>query len=148
MTKTPGKDQHCSIARGVEVLGDRWTALVLREAFFGRTRFGDIREHLGIAPDVLSARLSALVDHGILVRQTYREEGARARDEYVLTEAGTAILPVLGALSGWSRKYNPPLAEPTARYREIATGALAHVAFVTEDGRVLDPAEVELSRGA
>ncbi len=80
------RNPRCSIARSLEVLGDRWTLLVVREAFWGRTRFVEFRERLGIAPDVLADRLGKLVDRGVPVPHAYRAEGERAREEYLRTE--------------------------------------------------------------
>ena len=71
------------------MLGERWTFLILREAFAGRTRFAEFRESLGVAPDVLTDRLTTLVDFGVLAREPYQEPGSRPRFDYPLT-AGRA----------------------------------------------------------
>jgi DNA-binding HxlR family transcriptional regulator len=104
----------CSVARTVEVLGDRWTMLVLRDVYNGVRRFDELSQHLGIARDVLTKRLGTLVDEGILARVPYREPGARTRYEYRLTEAGLDLRPVLIALMEWGDRYRaepdgPPL---------------------------------------
>jgi DNA-binding HxlR family transcriptional regulator len=104
----------CSVARSVEVLGDRWTMLVLRDVFNGVRRFDDLNRHLGIARDVLTKRLAALVEEGILVRVPYQEPGRRTRYEYRLTQAGLDLRPVLIALIEWGDRYRsdgcgPPL---------------------------------------
>jgi DNA-binding HxlR family transcriptional regulator len=104
----------CSVARSVEVLGDRWTVLVLRDVFNGVRRFDDLQEHLGIARDVLAKRLTALVDEGVLTKVPYREPGSRTRFEYRLTQAGWDLRPVLIALIEWGDRYRadpdgPPL---------------------------------------
>ena len=91
-------DSQCPLARGLEVLGDPWTVLVLREVFFGNARFDDIRMHTGIAESVLSKRLSTLTDHGLLIRSPYRDTSGRTRHEYRLTDKGEGALPVLNAL--------------------------------------------------
>src|SRR5947209_18150506 len=80
--------QVCSVARTVEVLGDRWTLLVLRDIFNGIRRFADLSQHLGVARDVLAKRLATLVDQGLVHRVPYQEPGARTRYEYRLTDAG------------------------------------------------------------
>jgi DNA-binding HxlR family transcriptional regulator len=95
----------CSVARSVEVLGDRWTMLVLRDVFNGVRRFDDLSRHLGIARDVLTKRLATLVDEGILDRVPYRQPGARTRYEYRLTQAGLDLRPVLIALIQWGDRY-------------------------------------------
>src|SRR5262252_2889792 len=99
MGKVP--ESACSIARSLGVLGERWTFLVLREAFMGVTRFAEFRDRLGVAPDVLSDRLATLVDYGVLERERYQEPGARPRLAYKLTPAGEELLVVLGALQQW-----------------------------------------------
>src|SRR5437764_370336 len=92
-------DSHaCSVARTVEVLGDRWTLLVLRDIFNGVRRFADLSEHLGVARDVLAKRLALLVEEGIVRRVPYQEPGTRTRYEYRLTDAGRDLRPALLAL--------------------------------------------------
>jgi DNA-binding HxlR family transcriptional regulator len=145
MGKTLGKDAACPIARSLEVVGERWTFLVLREAFLGRTRFTEFRERLGVSPDILTARLATLVEFGVLARHTYREEGAREREEYVLTPAGEELLPVLGALAQWSNEHRPTGAPPTIAYA-TADGEPLTVAFTRPDGRAVAPDEVTAIR--
>jgi DNA-binding HxlR family transcriptional regulator len=102
----------CSVARTVEVLGDQWTVLVLRDVFNGVRRFDDLKAHLGIARDVLTKRLAALVNHGVLERVPYREPGSRTRHEYRLTAAGRDLRPVLLALIEWGDRYRTEAAGP------------------------------------
>jgi DNA-binding HxlR family transcriptional regulator len=89
----------------MEILGERWTVLVLREIFMGIRRFEDIRVRTPIPRQVLSDRLRTLVDHGILVRHRYQEPGTRARDEYRLTQKGFDLYPVIAALTDWGTRY-------------------------------------------
>ena len=96
-------DQNCSIARTLEVLGDRWTLLVIRDAFLGVHRFDDFQRDLGIARNVLSDRLQTLVDHGILERRQYAERPPRW--EYRLTEKGLDLYPVIVGLLRWGDKW-------------------------------------------
>src|SRR6476469_8132600 len=116
------RDTRCSIARSLEVLGQKWTLLIVREAFWGRTRFAEFRSRLGIAPDVLSDRLGTLVEHGIRARRSYRDEGEREREEYVLTPAGRDLLPVLTAFLTWGDRHRPTASSPTAVPVEAGTG--------------------------
>src|SRR3954465_13448580 len=92
---------RCPIARTLDVLGDRWTLLIVRDAIAGATTFTQFRESLGIPRDVLSARLDALVEGGVLDRRAVQHEGSRSRDEYFVTGAGRELLVVLGALGDW-----------------------------------------------
>ena len=140
-------NDRCSIARSLEILGQKWSLLIVREAFFGRTRFSEFRERLGVAPDVLTDRLARLVDAGILDRRSYREDGARERHEYVLTEAGHGLRPVLAALAEWGDEHRPTGYGPAVRYVETATGNPVHVAFLSSDGRPVPDAEVSAVRG-
>jgi DNA-binding HxlR family transcriptional regulator len=94
----------CPIGRAVDVLGDRWTLLILRNATLGVTRFEDFRAELGIADNILSNRLARLVDAGVLVRVPYRDP-QRTRHEYRLTTRGADVLDVLHALAGWGEQH-------------------------------------------
>ena len=93
-------EMNCGIGQALEALGDWWTLLIVRDAFFGARRFGDFERSLGIAKNILTARLQHLVGHGILERVDVGSEGHRF--EYRLTEKGEALLPVLTALREWS----------------------------------------------
>jgi DNA-binding HxlR family transcriptional regulator len=96
-------DQVCSIARTLEVLGERWTLLVIRDVFNGRRRFDQIQENLGVARNVLSTRLAWLVDEGILERREYQERPPRY--EYFLTEKGLDLWPVMISLLHWGDRH-------------------------------------------
>ena len=100
-------DQVCSIARTLEVLGERWTLLVIRDVFNGNRRFDQIQENLGVARNVLSARLAWLVDEDILEKRAYQERPPRY--EYFLTEKGLDLWPVMISLLDWGDRH---LAEP------------------------------------
>lgn len=141
-------ESSCSIARSLGVLGERWTFLVLREALTGSTRFAQFREVLGVAPDVLAARLATLVDYGVMTRVPYREAGSRPRDEYVLTEAGRALHVTLGALQQWGDRYLPWPAGPTAERRVHGTGRPVHVGFIDDLGHEIAPDDVDTIRTA
>ncbi|MEU1211355.1 winged helix-turn-helix transcriptional regulator [Streptomyces sp. NPDC005791] len=101
-----GKDyaaQQCSIARALEVIGERWTLLVVRDAFYGVRRYNDFLAHLGTPRAVLASRLQALTEAGVLVKQRYQE--SPPRDEYVLTERGKALWPTVRSLGLWGRDH-------------------------------------------
>jgi DNA-binding HxlR family transcriptional regulator len=103
MGRTSFEDQDCGIARALEVLGDWWTLLIVREAFFGTRRFGDFQRTLGIARNILSQRLNQLVQHGVLETVDAGRYGTRF--EYRLTEKGEDLLPVLTALREWGDRW-------------------------------------------
>jgi len=103
--------QNCSIARTLEVAGDRWTLLIVRNAFFaGITRFGDFQGRLDIARDVLAARLGRLSDDGIFERRVYQDRPVR--HEYLLTDKGRDLVPVLVAMVEWGDRYHAPDGPP------------------------------------
>jgi DNA-binding HxlR family transcriptional regulator len=104
--------QNCSIARTLSVLGERWTILVLRELFLGRRRFDELQAALGVATNILSRRLTTLVEEGIAERRRYSEHPERF--EYVLTEKGLELQPILLGLLRWGDRHTagrrgPPL---------------------------------------
>jgi len=98
-------DRACTIARGVDVLGDPWVVLVLRELFQGNERFDGIVAQTGAAESVISRRLTLLVDQGLVAKVPY-QSASRTRMQYRLTESGRDTLPVLHALSRWSAKHS------------------------------------------
>jgi DNA-binding HxlR family transcriptional regulator len=97
----------CPIGRAIDAVGERWALLILRNATLGMTRFEDFRADLGIADNILSTRLTRLVDLGLLTRVPYRD-GGRTRNEYRLTVAGADMLPVLHALAAWGHEHTTP----------------------------------------
>lgn len=96
-------DQVCSVARSLEVLGERWTLLVIRDVFYGKRRFDEIQEDLGIARNVLATRLGRLVDEGILEKRAYQQRPPRY--EYFLTEMGIDLWPVMVTMMHWGDRY-------------------------------------------
>ena len=98
------------MARGLDILGDPWGMLVLREVFFGNGRFEAMKQRLGAADSVLTKRLAGLVDAGLLTRRPY-DDGGRTRQEYVLTAKGEDALPVLNAVVIWAEKHLPAPSE-------------------------------------
>jgi DNA-binding HxlR family transcriptional regulator len=105
---------NCSIARSLELLGEKWTFLIVREAWYGVGRFADFERALGCTRNLLADRLHMLVEHGVLATEPYREPGARTRQRYVLTAKGRELLPILIALREWGDRHladsdGPPL---------------------------------------
>jgi DNA-binding HxlR family transcriptional regulator len=98
---------ECPIEKTMAVVGTKSAMLIMREAYYGTTRFDDFARRVGITKAATSARLSELVDAGLLTRRPYREPGQRSRDEYVLTDAGTEFMPVVWAMFDWGRRHLP-----------------------------------------
>ncbi|MBO1334292.1 helix-turn-helix domain-containing protein [Streptomyces sp. VRA16 Mangrove soil] len=116
-----GKDyasQECSVARALEIVGERWTLLVVRDALYGVRRYNDFLVHLGIPRAVLAARLQALTEAGVLEKRRYQE--SPPRDEYLVTPLGRDLWPVLRALGVWGRSL--PGAEPMREFRHAPCG--------------------------
>lgn len=97
--------RECPIADALELIGDRWSLLVVRELGFGVRRFNEIQRNTGAPREMLTARLRKLEECGVITRQPYSEHPPR--DEYVLTEAGQGLVPVLRGLRRWGQKYAP-----------------------------------------
>ncbi|GAA4264408.1 helix-turn-helix domain-containing protein [Frondihabitans peucedani] len=146
MPSRPCPDPACGIARSLDVLGERWALLIVRDAMLGRTRFSEFRSHLGVSPDILAARLASLVDFGVLTRETYREPGEREREEYLLTDAGRALAPVLSALGSWGLEHRPVDAGSRITFTDPDSGAPVRLAFLAPDGREVAPGALRVTR--
>jgi DNA-binding HxlR family transcriptional regulator len=104
------KTQTCSIAGALEVVGERWSLLIVRDVFLGLRRFDQIQANLGIARNVLQARLERLIQQGVLERRRYQERPARY--EYRLTEKGIDLWPIVVSLMQWGDRHTPPAGGP------------------------------------
>jgi DNA-binding HxlR family transcriptional regulator len=98
---------ECPIEKTMTLLGTKSAMLILREAYYGTTRFDDFCTRVGITKAAASARLNELVDAGLMTKRPYREPGQRAREEYVLTSSGVEFMPVVWAMFEWGRKHLP-----------------------------------------
>lgn len=128
----------CSVARTLELIGERWSLLVLREVFLGVRRFEDIRAATGAPRAVLADRLRSLVDEGVLVRREYRDDGARTRFEYRLTPAGRELQPVLIALMQWGDRHLPLAGGPPLIIEHAGCGGRVRARLTCEHGHALD----------
>ncbi len=120
VTRTPLAGVACSIARATDLFGDAWTALIMRDVLLGVRRFDDLVEDLGISRKVLAARLSRLVEEGVLVRERYQERPMR--EHYRATEKGEQLYPVLLALMDWGDRWCAGDAGPPALLRHRDCG--------------------------
>lgn len=137
--------QVCSAARSLEVVGERWSLLIVRDALFaGVTRFSDFQRRLGLARNILAARLDGFVDAGIMER--FSPEGS-AYQEYRLTEKGRDLAPVIVALSDWGDRWAAPNGRPII-YRHVDCGGDVEQQLVCRAcGTVVDRDQVGVERG-
>ena len=124
---------RCSVAGTLSVVGEKWSLLVLREAFFGVRRFADFQRVLGAPRAVLTERLATLVEQGILRRVPYQAEGERQRHEYRLTQKGIDLYPTLVALMQWGDRYLADGDQPVELEHKDC-GATVHLALVCDAG--------------
>lgn len=145
MRRKSFEDMRCSVAQCLEVVGEWWTMLIVRDAFFGVTRFDDFQERLGIARNVLAQRLDHLVRAGVLRRVPYQEHPAR--HEYRLTDKGRDLWPVLNAMRQWGDTWAAPLGPPV----QIVHESCGHVATAeltcSSCGERLEQRQIRAVRG-
>ncbi|WP_435972497.1 winged helix-turn-helix transcriptional regulator [Streptomyces sp. Qhu_M48] len=124
--------ENCSVRRTLDLVGEKWTLLILRDAFNGVRRYDDFRRHLGLSEAVLADRLRKLVTAGVLRAEPYREPGARTRSEYRLTPKGLDLWPVLLALKQWGDTHTGDPDGPVLDIRHTDCGAPVRVAVLCE----------------
>jgi DNA-binding HxlR family transcriptional regulator len=140
-------NKECSMARAMEVVGDRWSILILREAYYGVRRFDEFEYYVGIAPNILSTRLKKFVDAGIMIRVPLPEHAGRY--EYVLTEKGRAFFPAYLALKKWGDDWLAEPAGPQVVFRERAAARpIEYPELRTSGGKPLRLEDVEIVAGA
>lgn len=138
--------QVCSIARALELVGERWSLLIIRDALFGgATRYSDFQRGLGVATNVLKTRLDGFVDAGIMRRHRYSEQPELY--EYLLTDKGRALAPALVALTEWGDRWATDAEPPILYTHSVCGAALTHQTVCTHCGRVDDPAEIRATVG-
>jgi DNA-binding HxlR family transcriptional regulator len=138
-------DQVCSIARTLELIGERWTILIIRDAFLGVRRFDEFQRSLGVARNVLQGRLERLVEHGILERKRYQERPERF--EYRLTEKGLDLWPVVVSLLAWGDRHAAPDGAPVLLEHRGCGGRVNDRRICEACGALLGPRDVSARRG-
>ncbi|GAB5458088.1 MAG: helix-turn-helix domain-containing protein [Henriciella sp.] len=137
--------KDCHLAKTIEVIGDRWTLLILRSAMFGVRRFDDFQTELNIPRTVLSGRLKRLCVAELIEKKTYKQPGKRTRPEYILTQKGQTLQPALIALTQWGDEWLAPQAIPPISFTHAGTRKTVRAGFVDTDGRVVDPDDMRIS---
>lgn len=130
---------QCPIELTMGLVGTKSAMLVLREAYYGTTRFDDFARRVGVTKAAMSTRLAELVEAGLLTKRPYREPGQRSRDEYVLTPAGVDFMPVVWAMFEWGRTH---LNDTRLRLTHLDCGAEAGVEIRCADGHRVPPDEL------
>lgn len=144
-SRKPMNDEPCPVARSVNLIGDRWSLLIVRDAFDGMRRFGDFQRSLGIARNILADRLRKLVDAGILDLQNASD--GTVYQEYVLTARGESLFPVVVALRQWGEKYLFADQERHSLLLEKHTGRPVPLMVPTApDGTALKPSATEVQK--
>ncbi|MFF3849318.1 winged helix-turn-helix transcriptional regulator [Streptomyces sp. NPDC002328] len=140
--------ENCPVQRTLDVVGEKWTLLILRDAVNGVRRFDDFRRHIGLSEAVLSDRLRKLTSAGILKTVAYREPGSRSRNEYRLTRKGWDLWPVLMALSQWGEAYALDERGPVLDVRHTECDAPVRVVVACSgEHAALSPGEVTARLG-
>ena len=148
MERTRYQTSNCSIARSLQVLGEKWTLLILRESFYGATRFEQFHRVLNCPRNLLSERLTRLVEEEILERSEYREPGSRARMEYRMTDKGRELMPILLALREWGDRYLADPEGPPVLARHAGCGKELRLALTCTGGHeATGPEDVQLVDG-
>jgi DNA-binding HxlR family transcriptional regulator len=132
--------QNCSAARALEIVGERWSLLIIRDALFaGLTRFSEFQRSLGIAPNVLAARLAWFVEAGLMTTEPVSEDSDLS--EYRLTEKATELASVVVALTAWGERWAEPIGPIVYKHRECG-GLVSQVITCDSCGEEVEPAEV------
>ncbi|GKQ41934.1 helix-turn-helix domain-containing protein [Streptomyces sp. A012304] len=140
--------ENCPVQRTLDVVGEKWTLLILRDAVNGVRRFDDFHRHIGLSEAVLSNRLSKLIAAGILKTVPYREPGSRSRNEYRLTRKGWDLWPVLMALRQWGEAYALDSESPVLDLRHTDCDAPVRVVVECSEGHsALAPGQVTAQLG-
>jgi DNA-binding HxlR family transcriptional regulator len=146
MKRTSFDAMNCSLARTLEIVGEWWSLLIVREAIWGTTRFDDFQRTLGIARNILSTRLNTLESHGILVKSPV--PGRTRAHDYLLTDKGRALLPALVALVEWGDEWVHKDIGPPIQFFDRASGQPTQpMALRDAGGRVLAIDQIEIRPG-
>ena len=135
---------ECGLPQALEVMGERWSFMILRASFNGLHHFEEFLSELGIARNILSNRLAKLVEHGILKREPCPDD--RRKIEYRLTEKGFDLLPAMLALRQWGQKYGAEFSEDPVLVDEIDRLPIGPVSILSHDGRILTHQDLVLTK--
>lgn len=140
--RSPVPPDTCNLAKAIDLIGDRWTLLILRAALYGVRRFDDFQSELGCPRTVLSGRLKRLVDAGLLTKKSYKAPGKRARPEYVLSAIGLSLRPILIGLTQWGDAWLGQGEAPLISFTRAGSKSAIRAAFVDVEGREVRPDQI------
>ena len=147
MKRSRSPNQECSISRAMEVVGDRWSILLLREAYYGTRRFDEFEYYLGVAPNILSARLKKFVDLGMMTRVPLPEHGGRY--DYVLTKKGRDFFPTYLALKKWGHDWLAEPEGPQVVFKDRSSGRpIEYPTLMSRNGKPLELEDIEIVAGS
>lgn len=139
----PVSMEECGAAATVDIIADRWSWLIIREALYGVSRFDDIRADIGIPRSVLTGRLRNLTQEGILLARPYKDPGARTRTEYVLTEAGQELAPIIIAMMQWGDRHLRD-GKSSLKILDRQTGQDVKIGLVTSEAQTVPLARIAM----
>jgi DNA-binding HxlR family transcriptional regulator len=140
--RSPVQPDVCNLAKAIDVVGDRWTLLILRAALYGVRRFDDFQAELGCPRTVLSGRLKKLVSDGLLTKRSYKSPGKRSRPEYVLSPMGLSLRPILIGLTQWGDAWLGQGETPQISFTKVGSKSAIRAAFVDIEGREVRPDQI------
>jgi DNA-binding HxlR family transcriptional regulator len=147
MKRSRSSNKECSVARAMEVVGDRWSILVLREAYYGTRRFDEFQYYLGVAPNILSTRLKKFVDLGMMTRVPLPGHGGRY--EYLLTKKGRDFFPTYLALKKWGDDWLAEPEGPQVVFKDRSSGRqIEYPPLLSARGKPLQLEDVEIVAGS
>ena len=142
--RSPVAPETCNLAKAINLIGDRWTLLILRAALYGVRRFDDFQAELGCPRTVLSERLKKLVANGLMKKRSYKAPGKRARPEYVLTATGLSLRPIFFGLTQWGDAWLGAGDVSPITFTKVGSKSTIRAAFVDVDGREVRPDQIRV----
>lgn len=140
-------EPRCQVWRTLDIVGEKWSLLIVRNALRGQTRFSQFRDELGVPSDILTARLNTLVAAGIFEKQAYREPGSRERYSYQLTDSGRGLKLVIASFIQWGDEFNPSPYGIASVLTDPSTNDRVELAYIAPDGRQVPPGDVVTQPG-
>ena len=141
------EEPRCQIVRTLDIVGEKWSLLIVRNAFRGQSTFSQFRDQLGIPSDILTARLATLVEKGIFEKRSYRDAGNRERASYHLTEAGQGLKLVMAAITQWGDEFNPSPFGRASLWLDAESHEDVELVFVDAAGGTVARDDVETRPG-